>query len=396
MKFNKIIYILLFVPFLFSCKSNDTTPKTTEDSTAVHQDHVNMVELNAIQAKNANIGFGSIEMRQLSGSIKVSGMLDVPPQNLVSVTAPLGGFLSSTELLQGMRVKKGQVIAVLKSNDYIQLQQNYLENLSKLEFLQAEYERQQTLAKENVNAQKTLQQAKADYEGTKATVSGLKARLQVAGVNAAKIEKDGIQETFVITAPINGYVTQVNVNIGAFINPGVEMFRIVDTEHLHAEIRVFERDLSKVKLNNIVYFSIAHEGKQRKAHVYLIGREIEADRTVRIHCHLDNEDPELLPGMYINAIIETQSSKVPALPDAAIITYEDKRYIFIAKGSKTENGEEMQEYEMVEVKTGFSEMGYTEVLVPENVNITQQKIVTQGAYMLLAKMFNSEEEGHGH
>lgn len=394
MRLNRIIYILLFAPLLFACKSNDATPNTKAETTDHHDEHLTTVELTAEQAKNANIGFGLIEMRQLSGTIKASGMLDVPPQNLVSVTAPLGGFLSSTELLQGMRVKKGQVIAVLKSNDYIQLQQNYLENLSQLEFLQAEYTRQQTLAKENVNAQKTLQQAKADYEGTKTIVSGLKARLQVAGVNAAKIEKDGIQETFVITAPINGYVTQVNVNIGAFINPGIEMFRIVDTEHLHAEIRVFERDLSKVKLNNMVYFNIAHEGKQRKAHIYLIGREIEADRTVRIHCHLDNEDPELLPGMYINAIIETQSSQVPSLPDAAIVTYEDKRYIFIAKGNKTENGEEMQEYEMVEVKTGFSEMGYTEVILPEN--IAQQKIVTQGAYMLLAKMFNSEEEGHGH
>lgn len=395
MKFNRIIYILLSASLLFSCKSNDTEPQTKADSAEAHQEHANTVELNAEQAKNANISLGTVEMRQLSGTIKASGMLDVPPQNLVSVTAPLGGFLSTTELLQGMRVQKGQVIAVLKSNDYIQLQQNYLENLSQLEFLEAEYNRQQTLAKENVNAQKTLQQAKADYEGTKATVSGLKARLQVAGVNTAKIEKEGIQETFVITSPINGYVTQVNVNIGAFITPGTEMFRIVDTEHLHAEIRVFERDLNKVKLKNTVYFNIAHEGKQRKAHVYLIGREIEPDRTVRIHCHLDSEDPELLPGMYINAMIETQSSQVPSLPDAAVVTYEDKRYIFIAKGNKTENGEEMQEYEMVEIKTGFNEMGYTEVIVPESVNILQQKVVTQGAYMLLAKMFNSEEdEGH--
>ena len=395
MKLNRIIYILLSASLLFSCKSNDTTPQTTEDSTEAHQGHANMVGLNAEQAKNANISLGTIEMRQLSGTVKASGMLDVPPQNLVSVTAPLGGFLSTTELLQGMRVKKGQVIAVLKSNDYIQLQQNYLENLSRLEFLEAEYARQQTLAKENVNAQKTLQQAKADYEGTKATVGGLKARLQVAGVNTAKIEKEGIQETFIISSPINGYVTQVNVNIGTFINPGVEMFRIVDTEHLHAEIRVFERDLSKVKLNNTVYFNIAHEGKQRKAHVYLIGREIETDRTVRIHCHLDSEDPELLPGMYINAMIETQSSQVSSLPDAAVVTYEDKHYIFIAKGSKTENGEEMQQYEMVEVKTGFSEMGYTEVQVPQNIEVSKPKIVTQGAYMLLAKMFNSEEaEGH--
>lgn len=387
MKTKRIVYIAVAATLLFACKNADNAPQTQTTETHTHAE--NVVELTPQQAQNAGIQLGSVEMRQLSGTVKASGMLDVPPQNLVSVTAPLGGFLGQTDLLQGMRVKKGQVIALLKSNEYIQLQQSYLENLSKLQYLQAEYNRQQTLAQDNINAQKTLQQAKADYESAKATTNGLKAQLQVAGISADRVEQQGIQETLSITSPISGYVTQVNVNLGAFISPGTEMFRIVDTEHLHAEVRVFERDLTKIQLNNIVHFSIAHEAKQRKAHVYLIGREIEADRTVRIHCHLDNEDPELIPGMYITATIETQSSKVPALPDGAVVTHENKKYIFVTQGN---NGQ----YQMLPVQTGFSDGGYTEVQLPEKTDATTLKVVTQGAYMLLAKLFNSEDEEHGH
>ena len=387
MKTKRIVYIAVAATLLFACKNADNAPQTQTTETHTHAE--NVVELTPQQAQNGGIQIGNVEMRQLSGTVKASGMLDVPPQNLVSVTAPLGGFLGQTDLLQGMRVKKGQVIALLKSNEYIQLQQSYLENLSKLQYLQAEYNRQQTLAQDNINAQKTLQQAKADYESAKATTNGLKAQLQVAGISADRVEQQGIQETLSITSPISGYVTQVNVNLGAFISPGTEMFRIVDTEHLHAEVRVFERDLTKIQLNNIVHFSIAHEAKQRKAHVYLIGREIEADRTVRIHCHLDNEDPELIPGMYITATIETQSSKVPALPDGAVVTHENKKYIFVAQADKGQ-------YQMLPVQTGFSDGGYTEVQLPEKTDATTLKVVTQGAYMLLAKLFNSEDEEHGH
>jgi membrane fusion protein, heavy metal efflux system len=252
------------------------------------------------------------------------------------------------------------------------------------------------LAKENVNAQKTLQQAKADYEGTKARVNGLKAKLQIAGASFATLDKGEINPLISIISPINGYVTQVNASLGAFVAPGTEMFRIVDTEHLHAEIRVYERDLPKVKLGNLVYFNLAHENANRKAHVYLIGREIETDRTIRVHCHLDKEDAELLPGMYITATLETQSGNVPALPNDAITTYENKKYVFTYKGSRKEDGEDMNDYEMIEITTGLGEFGYTEVQLPVGVDGKDLKIVTKGAYALLSKKFNSEEDGHGH
>ncbi|KAB2918561.1 MAG: efflux RND transporter periplasmic adaptor subunit [Bacteroidetes bacterium] len=396
MKINKIVYIATFITLLGACKNSSTEGAKEADTHADEHEHGSHIELTAEQVKNAGIVLGSIEMRQLSGTIKATGVLDVPPQNLVSVTVTLGGFLQHTELLQGMQVSKGQVIATLKSNEYIQLQQDYIENRSRLEFLEAEYKRQELLAKDNVNALKTLQQSKADYEGTKAKAQGLRAKLQMAGAPLQQIEKGDISAVLNITSPISGYVTQVNVSLGAFISPGVEMFRIIDTKHLHAEIRVFERDLSKIKLGNLVHFSIAHETTDRKAHVYLIGREIEQDRTVRIHCHLDKEDPELLPGMFITATVETQSGTLPSLPNEAVVAYENKKYIFAFEGTKKEGDAEMNEYAMIEVTSGLSENGFTEVQLPTKTDMKELKVVTKGAYALLAKQFNSEEGGHGH
>lgn len=387
------IVILFFAITITSCGSKTEEVKQDEHLEGEHHEDENTVELTDEQAKTVNITLGKIELKSLSGAIKVNGMLDVPPQNLVSISVPMGGFLKSTELLQGMKVSKGQVIAVLQNADYIQLQQDYVDNKSQLEFLEAEYKRQQELAKENVNSQKTLLLSKTQYQSMLAKVSGLKSKLSLLGINSAQIESGNFQSTITLTAPISGYVTQVNVNIGMFVNPSDVMFKIVDTEHLHAELTVFEKDVPKLKIGQKVRFTLANESVERVATVYLIGREIGEDRTVRIHCHLDKEDEELLPGMYLKAYVEAGTQNLTALPNDAIVTFEGNNYIFISVPSD-EKG--TQHFKMVQVIKGVSELGYTEIQLPKDIN-TESSIVINGAFDILAKLKNSEEEGgHAH
>jgi len=395
---NKIALILLVSVALFSC---NTAKK--EEAEEHHEEEENAVELTEAQIKTAGVAFGKVEMKQISGTIKVNGVLDVPPQQLVSVSVPLGGFLKSTELLQGMHVKKGQLIATIENTEYIQLQQDYLEATNQLEFSKADYERQKELARENVNAAKTLQQAKSTFLTWMAKKNGFEAKLKLLNINLAELETGRITSTIRIYAPISGYVTEVNVNIGKFVSPTDVLFEIVDTEHLHAELTVFEKDIPKIKIGQKIRFTLANETEERMAKVYLIGREITSDRTVRIHCHIDKEDTDLLPGMYLKAVVETSGASVPALPDEAVVDYQGKKYVFVLGRDDhkevAEEGEEHQKegthFQIVEVQVGVSELGYTEVNLPEGIDTTT--VVTKGAYAVLSKLKNSEEEGgHAH
>ena len=382
---NKILSILFIALIVSSCGSKSEEASKDEH----HEEEESVVELSPEQVKTINLKLGKLEMKDLSGAIKVNGMLDVPPQNLVSISAPLGGFVKSTELLQGMKVAKGQVIVVMQHPDYIQMQQDYLDTKSQLEYLEMEYKRQQELSKDNVNSQKTLQQAKSQYESASAKNAGLKAKMMLVGINSEKLTSQTIQSAITITSPISGYVTSVNVNIGMYVNPTDVMFKIVDTEHLHAELTVFEKDVPKIKIGQKVRFTLANETVERTATVYLIGREINSDRTVRIHCHLDKEDLDLLPGMYLKAYVEAGTQNLPAIPDQAIINFEGKDYIFVADT-------EANHYKMIEITKGISELGYTEINLGNGVS-NESLIVINGAYDILAKMKNSEEEGgHAH
>ena len=403
---KNIFLIILLSVITFACSKEDSSEQGVEEH---HEEEENVIELTQGQIKTGGVSMGKIEEKQISGTIKVNGKLDVPPQQLVSISAPLGGFLKNTKLLQGSRVKKGEVIATIENLDFIQLQQDYLEAKNNFEFAKADYERQESLAKENVNSQKTLQQAKSSYATWQAKYNGLREKLNVLKINASSVEGGNITSTINLYSPINGYVTEINVNIGKFVNPSDVLFEIVDTEHLHAELIIFEKDVPKVKTGQRVRFTLANESKERMATVYLIGREISEDRTIQIHCHIDIEDKDLLPGMYLSAVVETGGQKVPALPEQAVIDYQGKKYVFVATEAEgheheqngnegeAEHQEEGQHFEMMEVEIGNSELGFTEITGNEIGKLKTASIVVSGAYSILSKMKNSEEEGgHAH
>ncbi|HLA56347.1 MAG TPA: efflux RND transporter periplasmic adaptor subunit, partial [Flavobacterium sp.] len=221
-------------------------------------------------------------------------------------------------------------------------------------------------------------------------VAGLKTKLQMMNVDIASLEKGNIQNAIPLYSPINGYVTEVRTNIGAYAEARDVLFKIADTGHLHAELTVFEKDVPKLQIGQKVRFTLANETKERMATVDLIGKEISNERTVQIHCRLDKEDPGLLPGMYLKALVESGSEEVPAIISKAIVEFQGSKYIFIENSGKS--GEKSTQYQLVNVILGVSELNYTELIFDENTNYKNWKVVTNGAYDLLSKMKNSAEE----
>ena len=387
----KAIYIIITILFA-TIFTSSCGKKSNEETAVVKNENLdsNIVEITPEQYKTAEIQLGAIEEKSLSGTTKVNGMLDVPPQNLVSISAPFGGFLKSTDMLQGLKVRKGQVVAMMQNPEYLQPQQDYIDFKSQLTYLKLEYDRQQELATENVNAEKTLQKSRAEYESMRARVLGLKTKLQLMNINISSLEKGNIQSTIPLYSPISGYVTQVNTNVGAFANATFVLFKIANTSHLHAELTVFEKDVPKIKIGQKVRFTLANETQERMATVYLVGKEISQERTVQIHCHLDKEDTNLLPGMYLSALVESGSNKVAAIPTKAIIEFEGSKFIFIADDKTYKNG--MSKYKLTPIKVGVSELNYTEIIFNNQSNWKNWKVVINGSYDLLSKMKNNEEE----
>ncbi|MDR4498321.1 MAG: efflux RND transporter periplasmic adaptor subunit [Candidatus Scalindua sp.] len=395
---TKVFSIITLTVLLFSGCNNQSETLETEE--LHHGQTESMVELTPAQYKIAGIELGRIEQKNLSNVIKVNGVLEAPPQNLVSISAIMGGFVKKTSLLPGNRIEKGEVVVVMEHPDYIQLQLDYLDSDSKLTYLELEFARQKGLQEKNVSSAKTFQRTTADYKSIKARVNALEQKLALIGINAKELrESEKISRTIKVYSPISGYVSRVNVNIGKYMNPADVMFEIVNTEHLHAELTVFEKDIGKIKEGQRIRFTLPNENnRERLATVHLIGRLINEHRVVKVHGHLDKEDEQYLPGMFIKAFIEINNNTVNALPEEAIVQSGGKHYIYILKEKRIENNQEVNSFKMIEVQKGIEDGLYAEVALPDTFDINSNQIVLRGAYSLLSKMKVSgeEEEGHGH
>ncbi len=338
-----------------------------------------VITLTAEQVKNAGIVMGKPETQEISSILRVNGKIDVPPQNMVSISVPLGGYLKTTKLLPGMHVSKGEAIAVIEDQQYIQLQQDYLTAQAKIGFLENEYKRQQSLNQSQASSDKVYQQAEADYKTQRILITSLAQKLQLAGINTARLNESNISRSINIYSPINGYVSKVNVNIGKYVSSTDVLFELINPLDIHLALKVFERDLGKLFIGQkLMAYTNNEPGRKHLCEVLLIGKDLSAEGNTDVHCHFEEYDKTLVPGTYMNAEIEVKNKNATVVPEQAVVGYENKQYIFLASGANR--------FAMTEITTGETENGFMEILV--DAKLAKQDVVVKGAYSLLMSLKN--------
>ncbi len=374
---NIIILLLVFI-VVSSCSTNNNE-KT--EATPTNEEIVNLTEA---QYKSAGIKTGKLEARQISTILKLNGKIDVPPQNMVSVSTPFGGFLKASKLLPGMPVKKGEILATMEDQQYIQLQQDYLTAKSKLTYFENEYNRQKELNQSKATSDKVFQQTEMEYNTQKISVSALGEKLRLININPLSLNESNLSRTINIYSSINGFVSKVNVNIGKYVNPSDVLFELINPEDIHLNLKVFEKDLDKISIGQkLIAFNNNQPDKKHKCEIILISQDLSTDRSVDVHCHFVDYDKTLLPGMYMNAEIEINLTNASTIVTDAIVSFEGKDFVFTAKDKRT--------FRLVEVLKGSSENGYTDIIATGGNSLNSLPVVTNGAYSLLMHLKNKSE-----
>jgi cobalt-zinc-cadmium efflux system membrane fusion protein len=366
---------LLFAACSTKVEKENASAKETAEVT-------NTVTLTKAQLDLAKLSTGNLGAMQMHKTIKVNGFIDVPPQNMLSVSIPLGGYVRKANLIPGEKVNKGTVLAVLEDASYISLQQDYLTAKSKLVFLEADYNRQKVLNANKTSSDRQFQLALAEFESQKYLVKSLSEKLQLMGIVPAQLSENNISKSIAFKSPISGYVTKVNVNAGKYVAPTDVLFEIMDPSDLHARLVVFENDATAIKKGNKVKFTVNNKpGTIYDAEVHVITPNIENERTTEVHCDLISKNTSLFPGTFVNAEIELNNVEVQVIPATSIVKWQNKSYVFVETAAAT--------YTMFPVVTGMESRGMVEIV--SGITATQ-KVVTANAYTLLMKLKNSSEE----
>ena len=383
---NIITAIFLSVILLSSCTGKQEKEPAAETE---KQEETENLTLTRQQMQSVGITVGPLEEKDLSTVVKANGQLAVPPQNKADVSVLSGGIIRTISVLEGQQVKKGQVLATIENQELIRIQQDYLTAKNSFSYIQAEYDRQTQLKAAGAGTGKSFQSAEASYNSERSRITAYESQLRQLGISPGKIAGGQIVSRFPLLAPISGTVGQIGANTGAFVQPGTSIMEVVDNSKIHCDLIVFEKDLMKVKIGQTVNFQLTNqENQQIKGKINGINKSFENEsKGVIVHAVIENSSKQnLIPGMYVTALISVGNQLSPAVPVDAVVRSEGKEYIFIAEG----NGEKMN-FSKAEVKTGVSELGYIQI-TPLRKLPAKVKLVTGGAFYLESKSAGGAEE----
>ncbi len=378
MKFIKSIPLLLIL-LLGSCNNSEKEVNLTE--TTSEETQKERIYLSKAQFEGEAMALGQLNKKRFAETVQTTGVIDVPPQSRALISAFSGGYIKDTPLLVGDQVKKGQRLVTLENPEFITMQQNYLEVVEQLSYLKAEYERQEIMLKEKITSQKSFLKAESDYKSNLARKNSLKKNLEMLNINPALVEAGTIVSQVAIYSPINGNVTRVFVNMGTYVSPADKIMEIMNTDHIHLELKVFEKDLLHLKKGQEISFTIPEASKQEfKGEVHLVGTTIEQNRRIAmVHGHIVEKDAyNFTAGMFVDAQIITGESEFLALPENAVVELDGKNYVL----QLVDEDAKGFEFNSVEVKINENYEGFTAFETNKNLS-PDARFLTKGAFILL-------------
>lgn len=374
-------YISMLIAVLMVASCSNPTPDAPEKATVTE----NEILLTEAQLKNANIKVASLEKQMVSSILRVNGMVDVPPQSHVKISAPMGGYLKSTKLMEGTYVKQGETIASMEDVQYIQLQQDYLTAKSQLFSVEKDYLRQKELNQSKAGSDKVFEKIQTEYTSLRVLIRSLEQKLRLIHINPAQLNEQNITGVIHIPSPISGYVTRVHVQVGQYLTASDVLFDIIDPNQMHLTLTVFEKDVHRLFVGqNLESFTNANPDVRFRGEIFQLGKDISTDGSLKVLARLLNADQALLPGMYINADIYSKPDSSLIIPDDGVVAFGNAHFVF----------EELQpgKYKMLEVIPGVHTADSRQIAFKDSSITADKPFVTSGAYTLLMQLKNTEEE----
>lgn len=374
----KLKYFFIISLFIASCSNQKNSSE--ENKTEAPE---NVVQLTDAEIKTAGIQIGKPTKGITSSFLKVNGLIDVPPQNIVSVSFPVGGYLLSTKLLPGMKISKGQVLAEMQDQSLIQMQQDFLVAKAKVNFLQKEYDRQKLLNATKTSSDKVFEQTESEFQTQKVLMNALREKLRMVHIEGSSLNENNIRRSVMIYSPISGYVSTVHVNIGKYVNPSDVLFELINPGDLHLAVKVFEKDIPYIQVGQKLKVNLVNSPEKTfDAQIALVSKNLDDDRSALVHCHFLNATDELLPGMFANAAIEIKNRQGIIVPEEAVVRWGDQNYIFIQKVNL--------KFEMIPVEIGNPVNGNIDIK-SSALDLMRQTLIIKNAYAVLMKMENKSE-----
>ncbi len=378
-----IKYILVFFLCIisFSCGKVENKSKVSVETNTNTAKYNELITVSTEQFQSEKMQLIKMQEHSFPSLIRTTGMIDVPPSSKAVISAYIGGYIKKTLLLIGDKVKKGQPLVTIENLEFIQMQQDFLEISEQLIYLKSEYDRQKVLFNEKIASKKSYLKAESEYKKIHAQYNGLHKKLKLLNIDPNLVGKGEFTSLSTIYAPISGSITDVSISTGSYISPADQIMKIVNTEHIHIELRVFEKDVLKIKKGQKVIFRLPESSIENfMGTIHLIGKSINENRTIKVHAHMDeNVAQNFIVGMFVESDIVIKDKLAEALPEKAIVDVNNEKFVLILKSKDKDN----YIFTKRKIEIGATYNGYTELI--ESNLIKENQMFLSGDFNLIAE-----------
>ncbi len=338
------------------------------------------LELSEAQIKAAGIELGVAAPRQMSTSISFPGEIRFDEDRTSHVVPRVSGVVEEVKADLGQQVRKGQVLAVIASQQVSEQRSELSAAQRRVELARLTFQREKKLWEDKISAEQDYQQARQALQEAEIALGN--ARQKVSAMGAAGKATGNRYE---LVAPFDSVVVEKHLGLGEVVSESSNVFTLSDLSRVWATFGVTPKDLDKVIVGRNVRVSSPDMNAEVEGQVSYVGNLLgEQSRAATVRVKLANPQGAWRPGLFVSIAVAAQSSEVAvSIPEEAIQTVEDKPSVFV----RTPQGFQVQP-----VTLGRSDSGYVEVL---KGLAADTQVATAGSFVLKSELGKGSAE-HAH
>jgi len=349
-----------------------------EEAGEVHEEEEGQLHLSSTQIEAAGIQLAAAAPRELGTAISFPGEIRFDEDRTAHVVPRVPGVVEAVHADLGQAVKRGQVLAVIASQQISDLRSEQQAAQRRLELARLTFQREQQLWQERISAEQDYQQARQALQ--EAEIALANARQKVAAVGPA-----GAGNRYELRAPFDAVVVEKHLTVGEVVDETSNAFTLSDLSRVWATFAVAPRDLLKVTTGRSVTVSAPDLGAEVEGKVNYVGSLLgEQNRAATVRATLANPNGAWRPGLFVNIAVSVERfNAAVVVPVSALQTWEEQTVVF----ARTEEG-----FEARPVKAGRRDAGQVEIT--EGLAAGTQ-VAAAGSFVLKSELGKGSAE-HSH
>ncbi len=312
-----------------------------------HGEEEGQLHLSVAQIETAGVQLAAAGPRELGTAISFPGEIRFDEDRTAHVVPRVPGVVEAVQAELGQAVRRGQVLAVIASQQISDLRSEQQAAQRRLELARLTFQREQQLWQERISAEQDYLQARQTLQ--EAEIALANARQKVAAVGPA-----GAGNRYELRAPFDAVVVEKHLTVGEVVDATSNAFTLSDLSRVWATFAVAPRDLDKVVTGRDVRVSAPDLGAQVQGKVNYVGSLLgEQNRAATVRATLANPNGAWRPGLFVNVAVSVDRFEAAvAVPESALQTWEAQTVVF----ARTAEG-----FEARPVKTGRRDAGQVEI-----------------------------------